>query len=53
VVTTKRRLRRSFLTLKKMIDFGWIHNGLPSRVHAWFDVDPEESPGRREMLLPI
>jgi len=31
-----------------MIDFGWIHNRLPPRVHAWFDVDPEESPGRQE-----
>jgi hypothetical protein len=31
-----------------MIDFGCIHNGLPRRVHAWFDVDPEESPGSRE-----
>jgi len=31
-----------------MVDFGWIHNGLPRRVHAWFDVDPEESPGRQE-----
>ena len=31
-----------------MIDFGCIHNGLPRRVHAWFDVDPEENPGRRE-----
>ena len=26
-----------------MIDFGCIHNGLPRRVHVWFDVDPEES----------
>ena len=33
---------------KKTIDFGRIHNGLPRRVHAWFDVAPEESPARRE-----
>jgi hypothetical protein len=31
-----------------MIDLGCIHNGLPRRVQAWFDVAPEENPAKRD-----